>query len=106
LIALTLSGGTLTAYKRTTNRLKLSPRFKKDFRKYQNLRSAIIKSLKLLMVQADRTSINLEPLEGRPGYWSIRVNYHIRILLRALEDEDGPYFLATDIGNHETYRKK
>jgi plasmid maintenance system killer protein len=88
------------------HRVKLSSQFESRFKRHPDLRDAIKKALTALVDTPERKSLNLEPLTGRPGFWSIRINNHFRILLHKLEDETGVYFLAVDFGNHETYRKK
>src|SRR6185295_14063343 len=45
--------------------------------------------------------LNFEAIKDRPGYFTIRVGRNFRILLKAEEDKDGPYYLLADIAPHD-----
>jgi hypothetical protein len=48
-----------------------------------------------------RPGLNLEPIMGQPGYFSVRVNRAVRILLRRDEDDKGAIFTAVNVGSHD-----
>jgi hypothetical protein len=67
------------------------------------VKGAVIK----LSKNPNTPALRLKPLEGVEGVWSIRVNDNFRILLRIAQDKDGPpYYLLTDMGNHDVYRPR
>ena len=45
--------------------------------------------------------LNFEAIKNSPGYFTIRVNRNFRILLRAEEDDQGPYYLLVNVAAHD-----
>jgi mRNA-degrading endonuclease RelE of RelBE toxin-antitoxin system len=91
---------------RTTNRVKPSDRFSRSFKKLDgNLQRRAKKALRDLITNPQKRSLNFEQLQGVEKVYSIRVNDNFRILLHLLEDEEGKYFLALDIANHDIYSR-
>jgi mRNA-degrading endonuclease RelE of RelBE toxin-antitoxin system len=89
---------------RSASRVKLSDRFSRSYKKLDGkLQERTKKALRKLVENPQQRSLNFESLRGVDGVFSIRVNDNFRILLQLLEDEDGKYFLALDVANHDIY---
>jgi len=61
--------------------------------------NASIEAIARFMKSPRDPKLNLERVVGRPGYFSIRVDYETRILLRSIE-ADRKYD-AVAVGNHD-----
>ncbi len=61
-------------------------------------------ALAKLMTQPEAKGLNLEPVRGQPGLYTIRMGSGDRILLRKKLDRKGSFYLAIEFGTHnETY---
>lgn len=83
-------------------RLKPSARFRKSRAKLgEPLASRIDRALQKFFTHPESPGLNFEAVKNRAGFFTIRVDRNFRILLKAEKDEDGPYFLVADVGNHQ-----
>lgn len=83
-------------------RTKPSARFKKSRAKLgEPLASRIDKTLDKFHQTPESPGLNFEAIKNAPGFFTIRVNRNFRILLRQMEDEQGPYFLLVDVADHD-----
>lgn len=90
-------------------RVRIDPGFERwirDRKQPESLRRKAIETLEKFMENPKRTGLNFEPLTGRPGYFSLRINKGYRILLRKEEDADGELFAVTAAGPHDIYRRR
>jgi hypothetical protein len=65
----------------------------------QKKADAAIKRLRLFAENPGARELNFESVKTKRGYFSIRVDYHSRILLR--EIEAGKSYEAVAVGNHD-----
>ena len=61
-------------------------------------RDDAISALQSFVVNPHAKSLNFEKVRTRKGYFTIRANYSIRILLRYIERE---HYEAVAVGNHD-----
>ncbi|HVF58322.1 MAG TPA: hypothetical protein VNJ70_00690 [Thermoanaerobaculia bacterium] len=88
-------------------RVELTPRFERSFKRLSpHVQTAARKALRNLIEQPHAKSLNLEPVVGRPGFFTIRATLAFRVLLRREEDEDGVCYHAEDVDTHRIYRRK
>lgn len=88
-------------------RLAATSRFERSYKKLPKpLREAVDRALVKLLEQPPRPSLHLEPLQGRDGYWKIRVNRGHRVLLRIEGSGDGRRFVLADVGPHDLYKQR
>jgi mRNA-degrading endonuclease RelE of RelBE toxin-antitoxin system len=86
-------------------RVALSARFKRKLRKVDpQIRAAALKALSRLGENRSHPGLNLERI--RDEIWSIRVTRNFRIFLRRMIDEDGEFFLASRLENHDIYKRR
>lgn len=83
-------------------RVKPSARYLKSLAKLgEPLASRAAKALTKFYLAPESPGLNFEAFKNRPGFFTIRVDRNFRILLKAEEDEKGPYFLLADIADHD-----
>jgi len=83
-------------------RLKPSPRYSKSLAKIgEPIASRAAEAIKRFYKAPNSPGLNFEAIKDRPGFFTIRVGRNFRILLKAEEDKDGPYYLLADIGPHD-----
>ena len=88
-------------------RVEIARRFIKAFRRLSPpIQKAAEKALVTLIERPESKGLNLEPLTGMKGFYSIRVNLNYRILLQRREDDDGEFFSAEDVDTHDIYARK
>lgn len=86
-------------------RVALSARFKRDVRKADpRIRDEASEALGRLVENRHHPGLNLEKI--RDEIWSIRVTRNFRIFLRRMIDEDGEFFLASRLENHDIYKRR
>jgi len=84
-------------------RAKASVRYTKSLKKLgEPLSSRAAVCVRKFQKSPDLPGLNFEPYKGRPGFFTIRVELNFRILLKEAWDEDGPYYLLADIGDHDS----
>jgi plasmid maintenance system killer protein len=83
-------------------RTKPSARFLKSLAKIgQPIASRAATALERFHAAPESPGLNFEAFKNRPGFFTIRVGRNFRILLKAEEDEEGPYYLLVDIADHD-----
>lgn len=85
------------------HRFRPSSRFIKQVTQQadRGLRGRIFPALKRLNENPESKGINFEPVQGRPGFFTARVTYRVRLLLHERRDEKGPYFEIVCYGDHD-----
>jgi mRNA-degrading endonuclease RelE of RelBE toxin-antitoxin system len=83
-------------------RLKISARFSKNLAKIgEPIASRAASAIKRFYAAPKSPGLNFEAIKDRPGFFTIRVGRNFRILLKAEEDKEGPYYLLADIAPHD-----
>lgn len=83
-------------------RLKPSARYLKSLAKSgEPIASRAATAIKRFYEAPKSPGLNFEAVKDRPGFFTIRVGRNFRILLKAEEDKDGPYYLLADIAPHD-----
>jgi hypothetical protein len=57
-----------------------------------------IAAIELFVENPHSASLNFEPIRSQKGYYSIRTNYHDRLILRMLRPSE---YEAVAVGNHD-----
>lgn len=85
--------------------MAVSSRFEKALKSTEaSQKNRAKRALRKLAVNRMDRSLNLEKI--RDDVWSIRVDRGWRILLREMSDEQGKFFLASGLANHDIYKKR
>jgi hypothetical protein len=84
-----------------TLRVSTPNSFSKSLKRLKNpsKQEATIAALTLFMQSPHSPKLNFEGLRGRRGFFSIRVDYETRVLLR--EVEKNVHYEAVAVGNHD-----
>jgi hypothetical protein len=61
-------------------------------------RNDAITAIELFVENPHAASLNFEPIRSQKGYYSIRANYHDRLILRMISHSE---YEAVAVGNHD-----